>query len=131
MASSPNFTGTPRMGIASVSTANTNRDGTGTIVDILTGASSGTKISEVVIKSTGRPADSIVTLFLFDGVTNWLFDEIDLGAPAASSTTISAYRTSVQYTNLILPSDSSKLRAAVTVAPTTGVINVIAFAGDF
>jgi len=37
----------------------------------------------------------------------------------------------VQYANLVLPNASWKLRAAVTVAPTTGAINVIALAGDF
>lgn len=131
MASTPNFTATPRIGAGSVSATNTNRDGTGTIVDIITGAASGTKINEVVIKSTGRPADSIVTLYIYDGTTNWLFDEIDLGAPVASSATVTAYRTTVQYANLVLPNASHKLRAAVTAAPTTGVLNVIALAGDF
>jgi len=131
MATTPNFTGTPRVTAASVSTANTNRDGTGTIVDVMTGATNGTKIQEIVIKSTGDPADSIVTLFLNDGTTNWLYDEIDLGNPAAGSTTVTAYRTVAQYANLILPSTSWKLRAAITVAPTAGVINVIAVGGDF
>jgi len=131
MASTPNFTSTARVGTGSVSTANTNRDGTGTIVDIITGATNGTKITEVVIKSTGRPADSIITLFVYDGTTNWLFDEIDLGAPAASSATATAYRTSVQYANLVLPSTTWKLRAAITATPTTGAVNVIALGGDF
>lgn len=131
MATTPNFTSTPRVGVGSVSATNTNRDGTGTIVDIITGASTGTKINEVVIKSTGRPADSIVTLYLNDGTTNWLFDEIDLGAPAASSATATAYRTTATYSNLVLPNASWKLRAAVTAAPTTGVMNVIALGGDF
>lgn len=131
MASTPNFTGTPRVTAASVSTTNTNRDGTGTIVDVMTGATNGTKIQEVVIKSTGDPADSIVTLFLNDGTTNWLYDEIDLGNPAAGSATVTAYRTVAQYANLILPNASWKLRAAITAAPTTGVINVIATGGDF
>lgn len=131
MASTPNFTSTPRVGTGSVSATNTNRDGTGTIVDVLTGAANGTKINEVVIKSTGRPADSIVTLYLNDGTSNWLFDEVDLGAPSASSATATAYRTSVQYGNLVLPNASWKLRAAVTAAPTTGVLNIIALAGDF
>jgi hypothetical protein len=131
MATAPNFTGTPRVGVASVSTSNANRDGTGTIVDVITGASTGTKIQEIVIKSTNDPADSIVTLFLNDGTTNWLFDEIDLGNPAAGSTTVTAYRTVAQYSNLILPNASWKVRAAITVAPTAGVINVFAVGGDF
>lgn len=131
MASTPNFTGTPRVGVASVSTTNTNRDGTGTIVDIITGVAAGTKINEVVIKATGNPADSIVTLFIYDGTTSWLFDEIDLGDPAAGSATVTAFRTSVQYSNLILPSASHKLQAAITAAPTAGVVNVIALGGNF
>lgn len=131
MASTPNFTGTPRVTVASVSTTNTNRDGTGTIVDVMTGASTGTKIQEVVVKSTGDPADSIVTLFLNDGTTNWLYDEIDLGNPAAGSATVTAYRTVAQYANLILPNASWKLRAAITAGPTAGVINVFATGGDF
>ena len=131
MASTPNFTGTPRIGVASVSTANTNRDGTGTIVDIITGVAAGTKINEVVIKSTGNPADSIVTLFVYDGTTSWLFDEVDLGDPAAASATVTGYRINVFYDNLILPSSSHKLQAAITVAPTAGVVNVFALGGDF
>lgn len=131
MAASPAFTATPRIGVGSVSTANTARDGTGTIVDIITGASTGTKINEVVVKSTGDPADSIVTLFVNDGTTNWLFDEIDLGNPAAGSATVTAYRVNALYDNLILPDASWKLRAAVTAAPTSGVLNVFALGGDF
>jgi len=131
MASTPAFTSTPRIGRASVSSANANRDGTGTIVDVITGASTGTKIIEVVIKASAQPADSIITLFLTDGSATYIFDEVDIGAPAAGSTTVTSYRSSVLYSNLVLPSASWKLQAAVTVAPTSGVINVIALGGDF
>lgn len=131
MAGTPNFTDTPRIGVASVSTANTNRDGTGTIVDIITGAASGTRINEVVVKATANPADSIVTLFIYDGSTAWVFDEVDLGDPAAASATVTSYRTSVFYDNLVLPSASYKLQAAITAQPTAGVVNVIALGGDF
>lgn len=130
MASTPAFAVTPRIGVGSVSTTNTNRDGTGTIVTIITGASTGTRINEIVIKSTNDPADSIVTLFLHDGTTAWLFDEIDLGNPAAASSTVTGFRTSLVYTNVILPSTSWSLRAAVTAAPTAGVLNVFALAAD-
>ncbi len=131
MASTPSFTGTPRIGATTVSTANTARDGTGTIATVITGVAAGTKISEVVLKATDNPADSVVTLFLYDGSTYTLFDEVDLGDPAAASTTVTGYRTSVRYDNLVLPSASWSLRAAITVAPTGGVVNVIALAADF
>lgn len=129
MAATPAFASTPRIAFTTVSTANTNRDGTGTIATVITAGSNGTQIREVVLKATGDPADSIVTLFLHDGTNFSLFDEVDLGDPAAASTTVTGYRSSVRYDNLVLPSGWS-LRAAITVALTSGVINVIALAGD-
>jgi hypothetical protein len=130
MATSPQFISTPKVGVASVSTANTNRDGTGTIATVFTAGSSGSRIEEVVLKATGDPADSVVTLFLHDGSNFWLFDEVDLGDPAAASTTVVGYRVSRTYENLVIASGWS-LRAAITVALTSGVINVFALGGDF
>lgn len=128
MASSPAFASTPRLAAASVSTANTNRDGTGTIVTVLTAGASGTLLTRVTVQATGDPADGIVTLFLHDGTSAWLFDEIDSDNPAAASATVVGWRASRTY-DLVLPSGWS-LRAACTVAPTSGVFNVIAHGGD-
>lgn len=130
MASSPAFAATPRCAAGSVSTANTNRDGTGTIATIFTAGASGSKVEEIVVKSTADPADSTVTIFLYDGSAYWLFDEIDLGNPAAGSTTVASYRDRRAYPSLILPSGWS-VRAAITAAPTAGVVNVFCFGGDF
>lgn len=130
MASTPAFAVTPRIGVGSVSVANTNRDGTGTIVTLLTGSSTGTRINEINIKPTNDPADSVITLFVHDGTTAWLFDEIDIGNPSAGTTTVPTSRFSLTYTNLILPNTSWSLRAAITVAPTSGVVNVFVLAAD-
>lgn len=130
MATTPAFATTPRIGVAAVSAANTNRDGTGTIVDIITGVAAGTKINEIVIQTTGDPADSIVTIYLYNGSSYFLFDELDMGNPAAASTTVSGFREARTYDNLILPSASWKLAAAVTVALTAGVLNVFALGAD-
>lgn len=130
MAETPAFVATPKIGVASVSTANTNRDGTGTVATVFTAGASGSRVEEVVVKATGDPADSVVTLFLHDGTNFWLFDEFDLGDPAAASTTVSGYRVCRSYENLVLPTGWS-LRAAITVALTSGVCNVFALGGDF
>lgn len=129
MAADPSFASTPRLTVTSVSTANTNRDGTGTIATCLTAGSSGTLITQITVQSTGDPADGVVTIFLHDGTTAWLFDEIDHDNPAAGSTTVSAYRVTRNYTNLIIPSGWS-VRAATTVALTTGVFNVFVHGAD-
>ena len=129
MAAAPAFAATPRIGAVSVSTANTNRDGTGTIATIITAGANGTQIRELVLKATGDPADSVVTVFLHDGSSYYLFDEVDLGDPAAASNTVTGYRTSVRYDNLFLPTSWS-LRAAITVSLTSGVIMAIALGAD-
>ncbi len=129
MAATPAFASTPRIAFTTVSTANTNRDGTGTIATVLSAGSNGTQIREIVLKATADPADSIVTLFLHDGTNFSLFDEVYLGNPAPATATLMSYRSSVRYDNLILPSGWS-LRAAITAALTAGVVNVIALAGD-
>lgn len=126
----PIFAKTPINSVAAVSVANTNRDGTGTIVDIVTAGADGCRIEEIVVKATGDPADSIVTIFIHNGTSYFLYDEFDLSNPAAASTTVEGYRIARTYANLVLePSD--KLAAAITVALTSGVINVFALGGSF
>lgn len=129
MAADPSFASTPRLAVGSVSTANTNRDGTGTIVTVLTAGSSGTLITQITVQATSDPADGVLTVFLHDGTTAWLFDEIDYENPAAASATVSAYRASRTYTNLVIPSGWS-VRAATTVALTAGVFNVFVHGAD-
>lgn len=130
MAATPAFASTPRLAASPVITANTNRDGTGTIVDILTGVAAGTRIERVIITTTSDPADSIVTLFLYDGSYYRIFDEFDLGNPAAASTTVPGFRTEKVYRDLVLPSSSWKLAAAITVALTAGNMVVFAAGAD-
>jgi hypothetical protein len=130
VATAPNFTGTPQTEVASVSTANTARDGTGTIATVFTAGASGSRITSIRCVATVDPADSIVNLFLHDGTTAWFFDSVDMGNPAAASTTADAFKAVVSYTDLLLPSGWS-LRASITVALTAGVVNVFAHGGDF
>lgn len=126
----PIFGLTPVIWKNTVATANTARDGTGTIATIGSAGANGTRIDEITIKATGDPADSVVTVFLFDGATYFLFDEFDIGDPAAASATVAGYREVRTYRNLVLPTGWS-LRAAITVALTSGVINVFAHGADY
>lgn len=130
LTATPAFAVVPRMAVAAVSTANTNRDGTGTIVDLLTGVTAGTKVFEIAVQATGDPADSVVTIFVHNGTSYFLFDEIDIGNPAAASTTVPGSRWTRRYDNLLLPSASWKVAAAITVALTSGVLNVFVSGGD-
>lgn len=86
MALDPQFAATPKLGAASISTANTNRDGTGTLGTVITAGSLGTRLRGVVVKATGSTTDGMVRLFLHDGTTSHLWKEIPVGAitPAAN-----------------------------------------------
>lgn len=113
MAVTPNFTSTSRLATASVSAANTNRDGTGTIVTVLTGVAAGTKVFEVDVQMTVTSTAGMVRLFLSsDSGTTWkLFDEVAIAA-ATVSASVKGTRVATQYTNLILSSASWVLGAA-------------------
>jgi hypothetical protein len=129
MAASPAFISTPRIGRVSLSTANTATDGTGTINDLITGVSAGTRVLSVNVQGTATTVAALVNLFLWDG-TQWdLFDQITISATTGSNTA-KAYRLVTAYTDLVLPSASYKLGATITVAPTTGTVRVTAFGGD-
>lgn len=131
MATTPQFIATPRVGIGQITTAQTARTSgtTSNVVDVITAGTNGTRILEVVLKATDDPADSTVVLWLNNGTTNHVFDEIDIGNPAAGSATVASYRTNVTYSNLVIPS-GWKLQASVTATTTAGSINVWALGGD-
>ena len=104
MAASPVFAVTPIIGMNQVSVANTNRDGTtGTYVNLVTAAASGTRVAEIVTQATVTTTAGMVRLFLTDGSTTRMFDEIAISA-ATVSASVKGNRVSTLYTNLVLPS---------------------------
>ena len=128
MSSTPSFAVTPRVGSAAVSSSADNSWTTFTnAVDILTGVASGTKIEEVVIQGLGVTTAGVLNIIYYDGTTNHLFDQVLITAVSGTSTAIT-FRAVRQYSNLILPSSSAKLRASSMVA--SQLIRVTAFGAD-
>jgi hypothetical protein len=120
MAISPSFAATPRIGNVSIATAEASYTSPTNFGTLITGASTGTRIAEVVVKNAATSAAAIVRLFLHDGSTYYLFDEYTIAA-ATGSSTVQQTRVSTQYNNLILPSSSWTLRVTTSVAQTTHV----------
>lgn len=89
MATSANYASTPVGGQVQISTANTARDGTGTLGTLLTGAASGTRVDDIVIKATGTTTAGMVRFFLsLDGGTSKrLLYEVPVSAVTPSATT--------------------------------------------
>lgn len=78
---------TANTGIGLLSTANSNLDGTGTIVSLLTAGSNGTLIKEINIKAAGTTTRGMIRFFISDGATfTRIIDEIDIPARVQSST---------------------------------------------
>ena len=69
MASTPAFAATPRLGVALLSVANTNRDGSGNIETVLAAGSAGARLERIVIAARGTTTAGMVRLFVHNGTT--------------------------------------------------------------
>jgi hypothetical protein len=120
MAASPVFAVTPRMTAVSIATADSSYTAPTNVGTLITGASTGTRVSEIVVKCAATSAAAIVRIFLYDGSTYWHFDEVTVAA-ATGSATVQQTRVSTTYNNLILPSASWSVRVTTSVSQATHV----------
>ncbi len=111
MAVAPVFAVTPRLTSVAVATANTNRDGTGTLVSLITGVAAGTRINEISVQATVTTTAGMVRIYLYDGTNYRLWDEVAIPA-ATVSASVKGIRVATTYNNLILPSASWQLFAS-------------------
>lgn len=78
---------TANTGMTTISTANTNLDGSGTLSGaIVTAASNGTLIKTVTIKAQANTTQGMVRLFIYDGTNTKLVSEIPVDAVTKSGT---------------------------------------------
>lgn len=126
MSSVPNYAASPLMQVAQISTANTARDGTGTIGTVVTAGSTGCRIEEVLITATVTTTAGMVRLFVNDGTNTRLLAEVPVTAITVGAST-PGFTARLQFANLVLESGDS-LRAATHNAET---FNVFAFGGSF
>ena len=135
MATSPTFF-TDRMQLTpAIVGFNTARDGTVAAGEtaptiIFTPGQYGSIVEEIVFQTDGYPADCVLTIFLYDGANYWLFDEVDVGGPAAASTVTPGFRIRYTYESLIIPKEWT-IRAALTVVLVSGTMKTIVSGRDF
>lgn len=127
----PIFPAAPVVGLASLVSATplttyTNITGTTGLVQLTTTSINGTRVDNVVVKAQGTSVASKVTIWLYDGTTSRVFDEIDVPAVTAS-TTVDTFVLSRGYTNVTLP-PTYQLFVSQTVATN---VNVFAFGGTY
>lgn len=73
-------------GMARISIANSNLDGTGTLGTVLTAAANGTFIKTVTVKAQTNTTQGMVRLFIYDGTNTKLISEIEIPAVVKSAT---------------------------------------------
>jgi hypothetical protein len=132
MSTTANYAGTPRIGAAAIATANTNKDGTGTIGTIFTAGASGSRIDAISLKATVTTTAGAIRLFIYDGSNYFLLTEIPVTAQTSSATSPAweaqlNTNTMTQFLPIILPTGHS-LRASTNNAEN---FNVLAIGGDF
>lgn len=127
MAGTPAFVVTPAISAAALSAANSARDGSGTLVEVITAAASGTRIDAINIKATGATTAGMIRLYVFNGATSFLFAEVAIPAITASAT-LETFQTTIYYPEgLIIPS-TFKIKASTERSEG---FNVIARGGNY
>lgn len=131
----PIFTKAPIIGQGEISVANTNRDGTGTIVTIQDGETDGVRIDQIEIKAEATTTAGMVRLFIsFDTGATWnLWREVAVTAITPSAT-VKAFRDVIDLTTTLNDPPLSLAGAAVVLgaAPEKAeVFNVFARGGSF
>jgi hypothetical protein len=101
MATTAAFAATPHVEVSVVSAANTNRDGTGTIVTILTPGASGTRVERIQAKATATTTAGQLRLFVStDAGSTWrLHDEMAVSAIVPSAT-VQTFEGSLSFGNV-------------------------------
>lgn len=127
MATAPIFTDTPRQEVQAISTANTARDGSGTIATVFTAGSSGSRLERARVTATAAVTAGVVRLFLHDGTNARLLKEVMVTA-TTPSTSVETFTATVTWTGGLMLPNGWSLRASTHNAEG---FNIFAEGGDF
>jgi hypothetical protein len=129
MSTTPQFASVVRTAVGQVTTANTNRDGTGTIATIFTAGSSGSRIEMVEIQAIVTTTAGMIRLYIHDGTNARLFREQPIGANTVSAS-VPGFFIAIPFGDMspLLLANGYSLRASTEKSET---FNITAFGGDF
>ena len=133
MATTAQYAATPRVGSATLTTADTSLTAPSTVGTVLTAGSSGTRIDYIEVIGVATTTACIVNLFIYDGTNYILWQQVPITAITTGTTTTSFVANLSSNGNanvmpLTLPTGYS-LRATVTITQTG--VRVTAYGGDF
>lgn len=103
MSASAAYASTPRSSAVTISTANTNRDGTGTLGLLFAAGSSGSRIEDISIVAKATTTTGVVRLFKYNGTAYFLWKEVLVPA-TTPSTSVAVWSAKLQNLALVLQS---------------------------
>jgi hypothetical protein len=132
--STPIFAQTPVFTVGStIATANTAKDGTGTVVLLFTAGANGARVDQVKVRSTGTAVATVIRIFINNGATNVTATNNSLYVETTiAATTLS--ETAAQVDNLIQMNISlpATYRVYATIGTTVAAaLQVSAQGGDY
>jgi hypothetical protein len=86
MALAPQYAATPINSAVNIATANTARDGSGTLGTLITASGNGMRVDDIYVTATGTTTAGTVRIFLSNGTTNYLIQELIVSANTVSAT---------------------------------------------
>lgn len=133
MSTSAQYAATPKVGAALLTTADTSLTAPSTVGTVVSAGASGTRIDYIEVMGVATTVSSLINLFIYDGSTYHLWQQVPVQAITTATTTPSftanlSSNTNANVMPLTLPTGYS-LRATTTVAQTG--VKVIAYGGDF
>ena len=118
--------GTATLTSATAITSRANITGTTGLVQITATSTNGTRVDAINVKSKATSVASIISIWIYNGTTSFLYDEFDVTAITAS-TTVDSFTLTKTYNNLTLP-PTYQLFISETVQTD---VNVFAFGGTY
>ena len=118
----PIFPLTPIIGIGDTIATLTSRakiTGTTGLTQCTATSTNGLRVDAITVKLAATSAAAQVLIFIYDGTTSFLFDEIPVTAITASNT-VASYVYTRSYAYLVLP-PTYQIFAATTIAQNTDV----------
>ena len=101
MADLASYASTPATAMVQISTANTNRDGTGTLGTLVTAPATGIRVDDILICAAGSTTAGVVRMFVSDGTNHRLIREI-LVPLITPSATVEVWSTTLRNLAFIL-----------------------------
>ena len=118
--------GTATLTSATAITSRANITGTTGLVQLTATSTNGTRVDAITVKSKATSVASIISIWIYNGTTSFLYDEFDVTAITAS-TTVDSFTLTKTYNNLTLP-PTYQLFISETVQTD---VNVFAFGGTY